>query len=56
MTDRLDAIPSPFLARAFLVSADRGRFSSGVLVMVMDFAVRYGIVAANPMNELPRKR
>lgn len=37
----------PFLARAFLVSADRGRFTSGILEMVMEFAVRNGVVSAH---------
>ncbi|WP_243073733.1 hypothetical protein [Microbacterium sp. SS28] len=48
-------ILEPFLVRALEVSADRGRFSRGILDMVMDFAVRNGIAPANPMRAEGKK-
>jgi hypothetical protein len=45
-----------FLARVSTVSADRGTFASGVLDMVMDFGARNGVVSANPMLAVSRRR
>lgn len=42
-----------FLTHARAVSPDRHRFASAVLNQVMDFAVRNGIVSANPMIAVP---
>ena len=39
-----------FLARLATVSSDRVRFTSAILNMVMDFAVRNGVLSANPMS------
>jgi len=44
-----------FLTYARAVSPDRHRFASAVLNQVMDFAVRNGIVSANPMIAVPAR-